>query len=283
MNIQYMVVEELGRAGAFLALYIVIFLLAKWAKDFLTPYKLNEELVKKDNFAIALAISGYYIASAAIFVGALLGPSKGLFNDLISVGGYSALGLVFLNIARWLNDKMILNKFCDTDHLVKKHNLGVGAVHFGVYVATGFIAAGAISGQGGGVVSAVVFFILGQLSLFLFGCIYGFFTPYNIHAEIEKQNIAAGVAFSGTLIALSIIIMKAVSGDFVNWKQDITLFAAVNVMAFVFLPIIRLLMDRVVIPGHHLSKEIRDDQNLGAGILEAVLAIGFSVILVQLI
>ena len=99
----------------------------------------------------------------------------------------------------------------------------------------------------------------------------------------EGHHIAAGVAFGGTLIALGIVILNGVSGDFVSWRVDLTLFAIVNVMAFVFLPAIRFVMGKLVIPGHDLSKEIRDDQNLGAGMLEATVAISFAAILVQLI
>jgi len=283
MDIKHMVIDDFGRAAAFIALYGVVFLLAKLIMDLLTPYKMDEELAKKDNFAIALSMCGYYLATAIIFMGALVGPSQGFVKDLMLVGGYSMLGLVFLNISRWLNEKIILSKFCDIEQLIKEHNLSVGAVHFSVYVATGLIAAGAISGQGGGIISSVVFFVLGQLSLFLFSFVYGFFTPYNIHEELEKKNIAAGVAFGGTLIALGIVILNGVSGDFVSWRVDLTLFAIVNVMAFVFLPAIRFVMGKLVIPGHDLSKEIRDDQNLGAGMLEATVAISFAAILVQLI
>ncbi len=278
-----MVLEDFGKVGAFILLYAFIVLLARWIKDLLTPYKINEELAQNDNFAIALAMSGYYLATSAIFMGSLFGPSQGFLKDLTLVGGYSLLGLVFLNLARWLNDKIILTKFCDTEHLVKEHNLGVGAVHFGIYVATGLVAAGAVSGEGGGVLSAVIFFALGQISLFLFSFIYDFFTPYHIHEELEKKNIAAGVAFGGTLIALGIIILNGSSGNFVNWQEDLLLFGITNVTAFVFLPIVRWVMNKLVIPGHSLSREIKEDQNIGAGLLEATIAISFAIILAQLI
>lgn len=283
MDIKNMVLEDFGKAAAFIALFAVIFLLAKFLKDFLVPYKLNEELAKNDNFAVSLAMSGYYFATAIIFIGALLGPSQGFITDLMLVGEYSVLGLIFLNASRWFNEKIILNKFCDVEQLVEKHNYGVGSVHFGVYVATGLIAAGAIHGQDGGALSALVFFVLGQISLFLFSLIYGFFTPYNIHEQLEKNNTAAGIAFGGTLIALGIIILNGSSGNFINWQEDITLFLIMNVMAFVFLPVIRLIMDRLVIPKNALSKEIREDQNLGAGLLEATIAISFATILTILI
>ncbi|TAE34600.1 MAG: DUF350 domain-containing protein [Alphaproteobacteria bacterium] len=279
MDIKSMVVEDITKAVAFIVMYVMLFLVAKSLKGFLIPYKINNELTKEDNFAVALAMCGYYLASAAIFVGALLGPTQGFFEDLMAVGGYSLLGLVLLNGSRWFNDKAILRTFCDTEQLIKERNVGVGAVHFGIYLATGLIAAGAISGQGGGIASCIVFFILGQLSLVLFSLIYNKLSPYNIHDELLKKNTASGIAFGGNLIALSIVIMNAASGNFISWQQDITLFLIYNVIAFVFLPVIRVVMDRLVVLGDSLGREIRDDKNIGAGFLEATIAIIFAVIL----
>lgn len=189
------------------------------------------------------------------------------------------MGIIILNVSRYLNDKAILRKFANIEQLTKEQNAAVGAVQLGTYVATGLIAAGAIAGQDGGILSFIIFFILGQISLLLFSLIYDFFTPYSVHAELEKQNVAAGVAFSGTLIALGIIVMNGVTGDFVNWIESITHFLIVITTAFVFLPIVRILMDKLVIAGDDLSREITEDKNIGAGFLEACVAISFAVIL----
>jgi len=272
-------VSELTYTISFILLYAFIFLLAKWMKDFLTTYKLNDELVRKDNLAISLTMCGYYFGTLAIFLGALYGDSDGLVNDLIQVGSYSILGIVFLNISRYINDKIILREFCNTEQLVKTRNNAVGIVQLGTYLSTGIIAAGAVSGTGGGVLTACVFFILGQISLFLFSAVYNLLTPYSIHKELENHNVALGAALSGILIALGIIIYNGVSRNFTGWSDNLRHLLYVNITAFVFLPIIRYIMDYLVIPGDKLSSEIIDDKNLGAGILEGTIAISFAVIL----
>jgi uncharacterized membrane protein YjfL (UPF0719 family) len=283
VELRTVIFEDLPRTAAFVVLYLVLFLLAKWFKDFLTPYKINEELTDKDNLAIALTMCGYYFGAVAIFIGALAGPSQGFTNDLIQVGGYSILGLLFLNASRFLNDKVMLSKFSNVEQLSKEQNVAVGAVQFGTYVATGLIAAGAVTGTGGGVITAIVFFVLGQLSLVIFFMIYNFFTPYSIHDELAKKNVAAGVALGGTLIALGIIVLNGVSADFVDWQESLTTLAITNVMAFVFLPLVRVLMDKMVIPGNDLSSEIVEDKNLGAGFLEATIAISFAIVLTSVL
>lgn len=274
-----MIIADLGQAAAFLGLYLFVFLLAKWMKDVCTPYKINEELTKKDNVAISLIMSGYYLGAAAIFIGAMLGPSFGFGMDLILVGGYSILGLVFLNISRAVNDRVILRKFCNIKQLIDERNIAVGAVQFGTYLATGLIAAGAVMGTGGGVETAVVFFILGQISLLIFSQIYEWFAPYSIHEELAKKNLACGIALAGSLIALGIIITNGVAGDFVSWEDNLLRFVQVNILAFVFLPIIRFMMDFLIVPGDRLSREIIEDQNVGAGLLEAAAVISFACLL----
>lgn len=275
--------DDVARAPAFLALYLALFLLAKWMKGALRPYDINSELTERDNQAVGLAMGGYYLATAAIFCAALAGPSNGLVQDLIAVGGYALLGLVLLNLSNWFFDIAVLRQFSDTEQLVREKNAGVGSAHFGVYMATGLIAAGAISGEGGGVVSAVVFFVLGQLSLLVFALIYEKLSPYNIHDELLKGNVSAGVAFGGHLIALSIIVMNASAGDFIDWRRDLMQFATANVIAFFFLPFLRLVVDRAIIPGQSLAREIREDRNIGAGILEAASAVAFAAVLAFLL
>lgn len=283
MDFKGFALDDVIKATAFIALYLALFLLAKGFKSLSISYRINSELAEQDNHAVALTMAGYYLATAAIFVGALVGPSRGLMQDLLVVGGYSILGLVFLNLSRWFNDLAILRRFSDTEQLVREKNIGVGAVQFGAYLATGLIAAGAISGEGGGVLSSVVFFILGQLSLLVFSLIYERFCSYDVHEELLNHNVAAGIAFGGHLIALAILIMNASSGDFTDWTKDLREFFFADIVAFVFLPVIRLIVDRMIIPGQSLGREIREDRNIGAGILEGTTAIAFATILAFLI
>lgn len=283
MDTKSIIIEDFVRGLSFVVLYFCIFIIAKIAKGICTSYKINDQLVLEDNLAIAISISGYYLATAAIFVGALYGPSQNLITDLLLVAQYSVLGVLFLNAARWFNDKAILPHFCDTAEMVQEKNIGVAIVHFGAYVATGIIAAASVSGQNGNFITATVFFILGQTSLFLFSLIYEKIAIYSVHEELKSKNIASGVAFAGHLIALSIIVMNAAAGDFVNWQEDLTFFAIANIKAFIFLPIIGLVMDRLVVPGHSLAREIKEDRNIGAGLLEATVAISFAVILTRVL
>ncbi len=271
-------VEAYLKPLAFLVVYFLLFFVAKWLKEILTPYLLDAELSERDNPAIALVLCGYYFGVVAIFVGSLQGPSQSLIYDLANVLLYGLLGLAFLSTSRIVNDQIIFGKFSNAAELVEKQNLAVGAVQFGTYTATGLIAAGSITGTGS-VWTAVVFFVLGQLSLFVFSRIYNLFSSYNVHDELENQNFAVGIAKGGSLIALGVIIFNGVSGDFVNWRESLISFAIVNAIGFAFLPVLRLSLDRLVIPKVSLSREIVRDKNVGIGLLEATIAISFAMVL----
>lgn len=273
---------DLTLACIFLILYIVIFIAAKWAKDLFTPYSLNQELAEKDNFAVALTMVGYYFAITLVFVALLKGPTINLQSDILNVAGYSLLSILLLNGSRWINDKFILRAFCNVKKLTEDQDAGVGAVQFGVYTATGLIISGAVSGEGGWL-SFVVFFALGQTMLIISSIIYQQLSVFDVHSEVASNNTAVGVAFGGSLIALGLILMNGVAGDFIDWKQDLSSFAISAFSGLILLPLLQLILDRLVIPGKSLRQEIAEDRNLGAGLLEAGIAISFALVLIQLV
>ncbi len=268
---------------AFIGVYGVLFLAAKALKDVLTSYSLVEELGHKDNFAVGISLGGYFLATAFIFAGVVSGPSRGLGQDIVEVLGYSLLGLIFLNATRWCIDKFVFHEFCNNTEIVEDQNCGMAAVRGGAYVATGLIAAGSLHGEGGGILTACVFFVLGQISLFVFTRIYDFTTPYHLQNQVRENNTAAGIAFGGTLMALGIVLGKAVSGNFIGWAENLIIFAELAVTGIVILQISRILMDKLILRGHDLNKEISEDRNMAAGFLEMVVALCFAIVLVTLI
>ncbi|MDN5871829.1 MAG: DUF350 domain-containing protein [Nitrococcus sp.] len=271
------------QSGAMLALFVLVFLIAKAVKELATDFDIRAQLTGHDNPAVAIALAGYYLGVMIVFIGAYLGPSEGLLNDLLVVGLYSLLGILLLNVARWSNDHFIMHTFSVRKELLEDHNAGTAAVVFASYVASGLVVAGAIHGEGGGIITALVFFALGQAALVIFTWVYDWIAPYSLHEEIERDNVAAGVGFAGALIGIGLIVMDAVSGDFIGWVQNLTVFVVEFAVVVVFLVLVRLFFDRVVLSGADLNREIAQDRNLGAGFLELTISIGFSAVLVAII
>jgi len=275
--------QSLLQTGSMLGLFIVVFLIARWAKYASAGYDIHKELVETDNVAVAITIAGYYLAVTAVFAGAYLGPSQGLLIDLGIVGGYTILGIVLVNIARLVNEAFLLHRFSVRKELLEDRNLGVGFVLFANYLAAGLIVAGSIHGEGGGPLTAIVFFAVGQIALIAFTWVYDLITPYSLHEELEQGNVAAGIGYSGALIAIGLIVMNAVSGDFVSWRANgINLAIQISVI-IIYLPLVRLFFDRIMLPGAELNREITEDRNVAAGTLEFASAVGFSAILTMVV
>ena len=199
-----MIGQDLIATGIYLISAFILFWLGKLVKDLTTTsYSVREELVEKDNVALGVAMAGYYFGLIMAIGGTLSGPSQGLENDLIDIGIYGLLAIILLNLSRLVNDGVILHGFKIRDELIDDQNAGTGAVIAASYIATGLVIFGAVSGEIGGIVTTVIFWALGQVALVLAGLVYELITPYSIHDEIEKDNVAAGVAFAARWSALA--------------------------------------------------------------------------------
>jgi uncharacterized membrane protein YjfL (UPF0719 family) len=264
--------DNLVSAAIFIIVFFIFFFIGKVINDLLhREYKLNFELVEKDNAALALAVVGYYFGLVLAIGGTIAGPSAGLVEDLFDLVIYGILSIILLNISWFLCDKLILYKFRVSEELIRDHNQGTGVVSAGISVASGFIIYGAVSGEGGGIWTVLVFWALGQVLLILAGLVYELITPYNIHEEIEKDNVAAGVSFAGALVSIGVIIGLAGEGDFTAWSIDLPVYIGFAVLGLILLPIIRLLTDKVLLPTVKLSDEIsaQEKPNVGAAYVEA--------------
>ncbi len=265
--------------AAFLVLFSVVFVVGKWLNDLVTAYSVDQELTEHDNPALATSTAGYYLGTVIVFIGALKGPSTTLLWDLLLVGGYGLGGIALLLLSRVINHRLILRGFSAEHELIEDQNPGAGAVLFGSYVASALIVAGSIQGEGGGPHTALAFYALGQVALVAFTWLYDWIAPHSLLDEIEKDNVAAGVGFGGALVAIGIIVMRAVSGDFLGWAADLQYLGLNVLLVFVYLIGVRFFFDKVVIPRHDLNVEITRDRNVGAGLLEGAVSIGFAAVL----
>lgn len=263
-----------------------IFLIGKFIYQLLHPsLKVKEELVKKDNFAFAIAHVGYYIGLLFAIGSAIVGPSNGLLTDVIDIAVYGLLAIVLLNISIFLSDYLILRKFSMRKEIIEDQNVGAGVVEAATSVASGLIIFGAVSGESDnllfGILTAVVFWAFGQLALIVTTRIYNWITPYNLHEHIEKDNVAVGVGFAGAIIAIGNLIRFGLTGDFDGWLPTFTEAGFELVVGLILLPVMRLITDKILLPGERLTDEIinQEKPNVGAALIEAFAYIGGSVLI----
>lgn len=250
----------------------VLFLIGKAFYDLThRRFKLKLELVEKDNLAMAITLVGYFFGLVFALGGVIMGPTHGLWNDLFDLYFYGIAAILLLNLSAKINDKIILYQFDNEKEIVTDQNAGTGAIEAGNHIAVGLIIAGAISGQGGDLVTALVFWGMGQIALILVAFVYNLILPFDLHKEVERDNVAVGVAFSGVLIALGNIIRIGVAGDFYSWSENLIQFGMYVAFGVLLLPVLRFITDKFLLPGAKLTDELlqADRPNVGAGLIEA--------------
>ena len=288
-------IQAVPRGLVFVALGLVVLALAKLARDLVTHYSIDEEVTQNQNLAVALRLSGYFTGVVLVFLGALYQPlllveeggfgfDLAFWQEVLRVFLYSLAGIVALNLVRPLMDHVILYKFSIEEEIVKGQNIGVGAADFGLYVATGLLIAGAVAGEGvsSEVTTALVtlaFFGMGLAFLVAFSVFYQITTPYDIHSEIEGNNTAVGIALGGNLIAIGLVMFKAEFGDFVGWGESIAAFLTLGVIGFVFLYVLRLLIDLLLLPTIRVSSALGAGRNIGVAFVESSVVIASALIL----
>ena len=276
-----MSVDQILTGFVYLAVVLVLLVIGKWAYDGLhRRFVLRTELIEKDNLAVALAVAGYYLGLVIVLGGVVSGPASfSVLDDVIGLVIFGLLGIVLLNLSAWINDTVVFSRFDNEKEIVEDRNAGMGAVEGGNYVAVGLITAGAMSGEGG-LLPGLVFWVSGLVALVVAGLLYDKITSYDLHDQIEKDNVAVGVAFAGVLIGFGNIIRLAGAGDFVSWNESLTQFGYYTVVGLILLPIIRLFADKVLLPGASLSDElVKDRPNLGAGVIEAITYLAASMLI----
>ena len=276
-----MAVDQILTGFIYLAVVLVLLVAGKWVYDALhRRFVLRVELLDHGNLAVALAVGGYYVGLALVLGGVAYGPASfSLLDDVIGLVIFGLLGIVLLNFSAWINDTVVFSKFDNEREIVEDRNAGLGAVEGGNYVAVGLITAGAMSGEGG-LLPGLAFWVAGLAALVIAGLLYDRITSYDLHDQIERDNVAVGVAFAGGLVGFGNIIRLAGEGDFVSWGESLSGFAYYTVAGLILLPLVRLVADRLLLPGANLSDElVKERPNLAAGVIEAVTYVAASMLI----
>ncbi|MCG8567740.1 MAG: DUF350 domain-containing protein [Desulfobacterales bacterium] len=280
--------------GACFALVGIGFIfLAKRLDDWRTRDFDDDRHIDDGNVAVGLRRAGLYLGLAIAMAGALSGSSSGFWLDLVYliVDGLIITGFLFSS--RTVNDLVMMGHIDNDAECVREFtlpdgrtvtgNTALGMVEAGMYIATGLILNGSLSGGVSSffqsLMSALVFFIIGQAVLLLFGLLYELITPFNVREEIKRNNLAAGIGLGGILIALGVILMSSLSGPFTGWGRDLASFAIYTVFGMILLLGFRSLVDRVLLPTTNLATEIKTDQNVAALVVVESAIIAVAVII----
>lgn len=270
------------QSGVYLFVCIFLLVLAKTVYQVLNrDINVDDELVEKDNFAFSLSHVGYYVAILVTMGGIMVGEGHNDFGydvALTLVYGVAAIGL--LNLSAYINDQFILRKFDVKKEIIKDRNAGTGVIEAGNYIAVGFIIYGALMVQADEPWIALVYYWIGQVLLLAAMSVYSIITPYDVHDEIEKDNVAAGVGYAGALIALGNLVAFGIATTHQSWAEGL-IYMSIDVIAgLILIPVLRIVTDKLLLPKRRLTDEIvnQEKPNVGAALVEAFAYIAGSVL-----
>lgn len=195
------------------------------------------------------------------------------------------MSIVLLQISTFLGNKFILPKFEIKKEIIEDRNEGTGIIEAVFYISNGLILYGSLIGESTtltqGIITFIGYWFIGNVMLIIASKIYNLWLGYNIHDEIEKDNVAAGVAFAGALLAISIVIMNALIEPFTDWTTTLVDVSVQMILGSLLLPIMRIFADKVLLPGQKLTDEIihQEKPNIGTGLIEAFAYTGSAILI----
>ncbi|MFA8300399.1 MAG: DUF350 domain-containing protein [Hyphomicrobiales bacterium] len=283
----YSILSHIANGVIYLIEGLVLITIAKLVYGIVRP-KINvkSELVDKDNFSFSLAHVGYFIGLIIALGGIMSGTSYGLVQDILDLCIYGILVIILLNLGIWLNDKLVFGKLSLRREIIEDRNEGAGVIEAANAIASGLIIYGAILGESesylNGILYTVIFWAIGQVLLVITSKIYNLITPYDVFGEIERDNVAVGVGFAGTTIAIGNLICYAISADGATIGELVFNILFYTIFGLILLPLARTFCDVVLLPGRKLTDEIvnQEKPNVGAAVIEAFAYIASSVLII---
>ncbi|SOS47312.1 conserved membrane hypothetical protein [Tenacibaculum dicentrarchi] len=283
---EYINIIEIYHSLGYIISGFIIFILGKIAYKMLNPkINIQDELVEKDNFAFIISYVGYFTALIIVIGGAIIGESYGFITDIQHIFIYGIIAIALLLLSVWISNKVILNKFDLKKEIITDENEGAGVIEASIYIANGLILYGALIGESetliSGILTFLIYWIIGNIVLIIGSKVFIAWMGYDIHNQIEKDNVAAGVSFSGAILAIGIITMNAVLDPFLDWTTTLIDISLQTLLGCLLLPIMRLFADKILLPGRKLTDEIinQEKPNIGAGLMEAFAYIGAAILI----
>jgi len=254
------------------------------------------ELSEKDNHAFGISLAGATVALSIVFAGVASGDvATSLMMEAIFVLGYGILGIIFLLCTRLIFDKI---SFPNTNlkNLIADENVAAGILDAGNMIASATIIFGVFAWSSGDWLTSIGLvigmFVITQLLLVIASRYrVGLFAKRNdgkaFCDAIKEGNSALAIRFAGFQIGIALAI--SVSGIFVIFHEgsntliSVGIWVIVAIVLLVGTTFLTALIEKVVLYGIPVSREVDREQNYGVASVEAGAYIGLGLLLVSLL
>jgi uncharacterized membrane protein YjfL (UPF0719 family) len=236
-------------------------------------------------FLEAGEVLGVFLIAGSVVSNSVTGVS--LSHDILwsVVFGLAALAL-FIATGR-LGITVLLRSRLPQE--IARGNVAAGVAAGASYVATGIITSRAVAGSDlRGLGLSFAFFVIAQLTLHLVVIAFRALTAYDDAEQIQSENLAAALSYAGLTIAVSLIIARALEGDFVSWGASLAGYGKALLFVLALYPVRQILVQMAFLGGGFsfrkgsLDKAIEERRNAGAAALEAASYIATALLVVRL-
>jgi len=204
------------------------------------------------------------------------GEGHSLLGDVQAVAAFGIGGIVAMTVTGLIFQAYNQWTGVHLKEQIARGNVAAGIVTGGVFLASSQIVRGALSGDEGALAPTLVFWAAGLAALLVITHLFRQLTAYDDARLIDGGNVAAAVGYTGLIVALGMMIGYAVSGNFTGYAAGFKAFGLMLLLVLVLYPVRQFIVQMLLLGGGfslyngRLDREIAEDQNVGAGVLEAV-------------
>jgi uncharacterized membrane protein YjfL (UPF0719 family) len=263
----------------YLVLIIVFLFSGKKIADVITKFDDDAQISTDDNLAVVLRRFGIFVGICIALLAVITDAATYMDFAFFCIHGLLVLLIFFA--AHFINDYIIIHGIRNND-LIKAGNIPTGIIEAGAFIATGILVNGAFSGDEGGIVSATVFFFLGQAVMILAIYVHQKIYAFNVVQCVKDNNVSAGIFVAGLLIAYSIILRASIAGDFLGWSNSLIAFFLSAAVGMVALIVFERISGMIFLPKTSIRESIKS-ANAAAMLIVAGITIALSLIISRLI
>ena len=259
--------EKIVLIGSYMAIVLVFLYIVKKIADGITRFDDDAAIEKEGNVAVALRRFGLYLGFCTAMAGVMNGGLSKLELTFFLMDGVIATAIFFA--ANYLNDYVIIRGVRNND-LIRAGNIPTGMVEAGSFIATGVLLNGAFSGDVGNFLTAIVFFLLGQIMLVISVFLHQKIYRFDVTVAVKEGNMGAGLSVAGLLIAYSFILRTSITGDFTGWVESLTFFVLTAAAGIVCLLLFQRLADVLFLPKTKISDQINSGNTAAMVLVQGV-------------
>jgi uncharacterized membrane protein YjfL (UPF0719 family) len=255
---------------------IVLLIIARGVYRLVLGQAMTETLIDRDNKAAAVALSGFMLGVIQVIIPILGAPSHTFWSDVKGVAAYGIGGIIAMTVAGLIFEQYSRLTGAPLREQIAQGNLAAGIIDGAIHFASGQIVAGALTGDSGTLLPTIVFWAAGVAALIVFTHIFRQITAYHDAELIKQGNVAAALGCAGLIVAIGMMVGYAVSGDFTGYGDSFRSFGLMLLVVLVLYPVRQIIVQMLLLGGGfslrngRLDHEIAKDQNVGAGLLEAI-------------